>query len=182
MKFTKPNIKISKSNDDSDDDDLDGVKEEQESSRFLLGNRSRKEGMAKYIIATRHFFWARSEWGKNRALSCQLGLCWLRFQMNRNSNSLIVFGFFLESIPEPLAKRIVKWIEKESFFDSLFLLSEIGKKNRDSQLLILRNRHSTRVMTRVIKPRCSSRGFQILATRDGIRFLKNRFYPVFRAR
>ena len=41
------------------------------------------------------------------------------------------------------AKRIVKWIEKESFFDSQFLLSESGKRNRDSWFLILRNRHST---------------------------------------
>ena len=47
--------------------------------------------------------------------------------------------FFLESIPELLAKRIVKGI----VFDSKLLLSENGKRNWDSRFLILRNRHST---------------------------------------
>ena len=52
-------------------------------------------------------------------------------------------AFFLELIPELLAKRIVKGLEKESFFDSQFLLSENGKRNWDSRFLILRNRHRT---------------------------------------
>ena len=53
-------------------------------------------------------------------------------------------AFFLESIPESLAKRIIKGIEKESFFDSQFLLSENCKRNQDLWFLILRNQHSTR--------------------------------------
>ena len=60
-----------------------------------------------------------------------------------NSDSLTVFGFFLELLLESLAKRNVKGIEKESFFDSQFLLSENSKSNRDSQFLVLRNKHST---------------------------------------
>ena len=45
------------------------------------------------------------ESGKREGVSL-LGLC--RFQKNLNSDSLAVLGIFLESIPESLAKRIVK--------------------------------------------------------------------------
>ena len=76
-------------------------------------------------------------------LDTGVGLCQFRLKKNHNSDSLTVFGIFLESIPESLAKRIVKFFEKESFFDSQFLLSKNGNRNWDSQFLILRNRHST---------------------------------------
>ena len=73
------------------------------------------------------FVWARD---------VGLGLCRFRFQKNCNSDSLTVLAFFPESIPKLLAKRIVKWMNRE-------VIIRNGNRNWDSQFLILRNRHST---------------------------------------